>query len=159
MQDLLGEDELAKVLANMGEYGQSSSPSDLHAEEEPQVENAPEESHAKEAEEENLPVHDENMIGDAEQEQSIPSQQTPEEISEETGAEKDVSQEITEPVRVLAPKQPEQSNEEAPQRENQEVSHNPSCIEQPAVAFKEIQEIKELRKEQQGLLNIIVQLH
>ena len=51
---------MAKVLANMGEYGQSSSPLDLHAEEEPQEENSPEESHAKEAEEENLPVHDEN---------------------------------------------------------------------------------------------------
>ena len=34
LQDPLGEVELAKVLANMGEYGQSSSPSDLHVEEE-----------------------------------------------------------------------------------------------------------------------------
>ena len=73
MQDPLGENELAKVLANMGEYGQPSSPSNLHAEEKPQEENAPEESHAKEAEEENLLVHDENMIEDAKQEQYIPS--------------------------------------------------------------------------------------
>ena len=73
LQDRSREDELAQVLANMGEYGQSSSPSDLHAKEEPQDENAPEESHAKEEEEENLPVHDENMTGDAKQEQSTPS--------------------------------------------------------------------------------------
>lgn len=57
----MGLDELAKFLANMGEYGRPSSPLDLHAEEKPQEENAPEESHAKEAEEENPPVRDENM--------------------------------------------------------------------------------------------------
>lgn len=98
---------MAKVLANMGEYGQTSSPSDLHVEEKPQEENAPEESHEKEAEEENLLVHDKNMTGDAEQEQSIPSQKTLEEIPKETGAEKEVTQEITELVRVLAPEKPE----------------------------------------------------
>ena len=64
LQNPLREDELAKMLANMGEYGQPSSPSDLHAKKKPQEENAPEESHAKEAEEENLPIHDEKMIGD-----------------------------------------------------------------------------------------------
>lgn len=109
LQDPLGEDELAKVFSNMGEYGQSSSPSDLHAKEKPQEENAPEKSNAKEAEEENLPVHDENMIGDAKEEQSIPSQKTQEKIPEEMGAEKEVTQEITEPVRVLGPEQPELS--------------------------------------------------
>jgi len=84
LQDPLGEDELAKVLANMGEYGQPSSPLDLHAEEKPQEENAPEESHAKEAEEENLLVHDEKMIGDAEEEQFVPNQKTPAEIDKTT---------------------------------------------------------------------------
>ena len=73
LQDPLGEDELAKVLVNMGEYGQPSSPSDLHAEEKTQEENAPKESHAKEAEEGNFPAHDKNMIGDVEQEQFVPS--------------------------------------------------------------------------------------
>ena len=90
LQDPLGEDELAKVLANMGEYGQSSSPSDLHDEEEPkehfaQEGNAPEESHAEEVEEESQHVHDENMTGDAELEQSVPSQTTPEETLEAGG--------------------------------------------------------------------------
>ena len=94
---------MAKVLANMGEYGQSSSPTDLHAEEKPQEENAPEKSHAKEAEEENLPVYDEKMIADAEQEQSVPSKKTPEESPEETRVEKEVTQEIKKPVRVLSP--------------------------------------------------------
>jgi len=54
------------------------------------------------------------MTGDAEQEQSVPSQKTPEEIPKETGAEKDITQEITEPARVLALEQLEQSNKEAP---------------------------------------------
>ena len=90
LQDPLREDELAKVLANMGEYDQSSSPSNLHVEEEPkehsaQEGNAPEKSHAEELEEESQPVHDENMTGDAEQEQSVPSQTTPEETLEEGG--------------------------------------------------------------------------
>ena len=74
----------------MGKYGQSSSPSDLHVEEEPkehsaQDGNSPEESHAKEAEEENLSVHDENMTGDAEQGQFLPSQMTLEETPEVGG--------------------------------------------------------------------------
>ena len=73
-----------------GENGQSSSPSNFHAEEEPkehssQKGNSPEESHAKEVEDKSQLVHDENMIGDAEQEQSIPSQMTPEETREEVG--------------------------------------------------------------------------
>ena len=89
LQDPVGEDELAEILANMGEYGQPSSPSDLH--DKPQEENAPEKPHAKEVEEENLPVHDKETIGDTEQEQSIPNQKTPEEILEEAGAEKEVA--------------------------------------------------------------------
>ena len=126
MQNPLREDELAKILANMGEYGLPSSPLDLHAEEEPkehsaQDRNAPEDLHAKEVEEESQPVHDENVIGersDAEQEQFVPSQTTPEAIPEEGEAEKEVTQEIIEPARVLAPEEPKQSNKEAPQREN-----------------------------------------
>lgn len=42
------------------------------------------------------------MMGDAKQEQSVPNQKVAEEIPEETGVEKEVTQEITEPVRVLA---------------------------------------------------------
>lgn len=42
------------------------------------------------------------MIGDAKQEQSVPSQTTLEETPEEGEAEKEVTQEITEPARVLA---------------------------------------------------------
>ena len=57
---------MAKVLANMGEYGQPPSPSDFHAGEKPQEKYVPEESHAKEAEVENLPVHDEKMSENAE---------------------------------------------------------------------------------------------
>ena len=46
-QDPVGEDELATVLANMGEYGQPSSPPDLP--DEPPEENISEKSHAVEA--------------------------------------------------------------------------------------------------------------
>lgn len=84
LKDPVAEDELAEVLANMGEYGQLSSPSDLR--DKLQEENAPEEPHEKETEEENLPVHDKEMIGDTEQEQSIPNQKTSNEILEEAGA-------------------------------------------------------------------------
>jgi len=63
----------------MGEYGQPSSPIDLH--DKPQEENAPKKPHAEEAEEGNLPVHDEEEIRDTEQEQSVPK--APEEIPEE----------------------------------------------------------------------------
>jgi len=69
---------------------------------------------------------------------------TPEEILEERGAEKEVTQEITKLDRVLALEKPEQSNKEAPQRENQGISHSPGRSEQPAVPSKEIVEIKEL---------------
>ena len=44
----------------MGEYGQPSTPSDLHGK--PREENASEKPHAEEAEEGNLPVHDEEEI-------------------------------------------------------------------------------------------------
>jgi len=118
VQAPLREDELAKVLANMGECGQSSSPSNLHAEEEPKEHsahegNAPEESHAKDVEEESQPVHDENMRGDAEQEQSVPSQMTREETTE-AGGEKEVTQEITEPTRVLSSEQPGRATKKHP---------------------------------------------
>lgn len=101
LKDPVGEDELAKILANMGKYGQPSSPSNLHVK--PQEENALEEPHAKETEEDNMLVHDKETIGDTKQEQSVPSQKTPEELLEEAGAEREVAQEMTEPVRVLAP--------------------------------------------------------
>jgi len=43
---------------------------------------------------------------------------TPKETLKEGGAEKDVTQEITELARFLDLEQPKQSNKEAPQREN-----------------------------------------
>jgi len=55
-RDPLAEDELAAVLVNMEKYYQPSSPADLPNE--PLEENAPEKSHA---EEENLPVHDDEI--------------------------------------------------------------------------------------------------
>ena len=152
----------------MGEYGQPSSPPDLHAEEEPkehsaQDRNSPEELHAEEVENESQPVHDGSMMrerSDAEQEQSVPSQTTPEEILEEGEAEKEVTQGIIEPARVLGPKKPEQSNEESPQGENQGINRDngPGRSEQFVVPSKEIEEIKRLWKERQRLPNVIVQL-
>ena len=93
----------------MGEYGQPSSPPDLHAEEEPkehstQDRNAPEELHA-EVEKEIQPIHGGSTMGersDAEQEQSVPIQTTPEEILEEGEAKKEVTQGIIEPAGFLA---------------------------------------------------------
>ena len=102
-QGRVGEDELAAVLATMGEYGQPSSPEDLH--DKPQEENTSEKPHAVEAEEGNLPIHDEEEIRDTEWEQSIPK--APEEIPEGVGAEKEVAQEETEPAKVPTPEQPE----------------------------------------------------
>lgn len=78
-RDPLAEDELVAVLANMREYYQPSSLADL-PNESPE-ENAPEKSHA---EEENLPVHDDE-IGETNREQSVPT--TPEEILVEAGAD------------------------------------------------------------------------
>lgn len=83
----MGEDELAAVLANMGEYGQPSSPADLY--DKPQEENTFEKSHVVQVEEENLLVHDEEEIGDTDREQSVPK--TPEEISKDVEAEKEVA--------------------------------------------------------------------
>ena len=80
-QDPVGEEELAAILANMGEYGQPSTPSYLH--DKPQEEDTSEKPHAEEAEEGNLPVHDEKETGDTEREQSVPK--APEEIPEEVG--------------------------------------------------------------------------
>ena len=59
---------MASILANMGKYGQPLSPSNLHAVEKTQEKDAPEELHAKEAEVENLSVHNEKISENAEQE-------------------------------------------------------------------------------------------
>ena len=91
----------------MGEYDQSSSPSDLH--DKSQEENVIEEPHAK-----------------------------------ETGVEREAAQEMTEPVSVPAPEQPEKNNEETPQKEDTGTSHSPGHNGQPAVPSKEILEIKGL---------------
>ena len=53
MQDPVGEEELAAVLANMGGYGQASSTGGVL--DGPAEEELPEERHAEEAGEENLP--------------------------------------------------------------------------------------------------------
>ena len=86
-QDPVGEDELAAILENMGEYGQTSTPSYLH--DKPQEEDAPETPHAEEAEEGNMPVHDEKEIGDTKREQYVPTAQ--EEIPEEVRIESEAT--------------------------------------------------------------------
>lgn len=88
LQNPLQEDELAKILANMGKYGQPLSSLGLQIEEEPkehptQDKNAPEELCDDEENEENHYVHDVSMTReendeDIEGEQSAPSQTTPE---------------------------------------------------------------------------------
>jgi len=80
VQDPPGEEELAAVLANMGEYGQPSSTGGVP--DGPPEEELPEEMHAEEAEEENLPGYD-NEIEDKNQGQSVPK--TPEDIPDEEG--------------------------------------------------------------------------
>ena len=69
----------------------------------------------KEEKEENHSVHDESISGeksdeDTEEEQSVPSQTTPEEFHGGEGVEEEVTQEITEPSRVFTPEQPKQNN-------------------------------------------------
>ena len=83
------EDELAQILANIGEYAQPLSPLGLHIEEEPkehsaQDKNAPEKLHNEEEKEENHSIHDVSMTGeksdeDIEEEQSTPGQTTSQE--------------------------------------------------------------------------------
>ena len=86
---------------------------------------------------------------DAEQEQSVASQTTPKEILEEREAEKEVTQGIIEPARVITPEQPDQNNEGAPQEENQGICQDNSLDpnKQTFVPSREIEEIKRLRKE------------
>lgn len=43
----IGEDELANILANMGEYGQPLTPSNLQTREETQEKDAPKEVHSE----------------------------------------------------------------------------------------------------------------
>lgn len=128
LQNPFQEDELAKILANIGEYAQPLSPLGLQIEEEPkehsaQDKNAPEELHDEEENEENHYVHDVSMRGeendeDIEGEQFSPSQTTPEELHEEEGVDKEVTQEITEPARVSTTEKLEKNSEGAPQEEN-----------------------------------------
>lgn len=101
LQKPLQEDELAKILANMGEYGQPLSPLGLQIEEEPkehsgQDKNASEELCDEEENEENRSVHDVSMKSeendeDIKGEQSAPNQTTPEELHEEEGVDKQVT--------------------------------------------------------------------
>ena len=67
LQDHPGEEELAAVLANMGEYGQASSPGGIP--DGPAEEELPEEGHAEEAGEENLPGKEAEDINSG---QSVP---------------------------------------------------------------------------------------
>ena len=78
------------------------------------------------------------MSENVEEEQSVPNWKAPEEIPDKLREEKEIAQEITEPIRVLAPDQPEQNNEETPQEENQEASRSPDHSKQPAVPSKEM---------------------
>lgn len=154
----------------MGEYTQPLSPLNLHTEEEPQEHSirdkcAFEELCDEEEEEENHSSHDESASGekndeDEEEEQFVPSQNTPEEVYEEERGEEEVTQEIAEQDRVSTPEQPDQqNNEEAPQAKNQEIGQgeSPSPSAQTVVPSNKTEEIKILRKEQQRLLNVIVQ--
>lgn len=113
------EDELANILANMGEYGQPLSPSNLQVEEETQEKDALKEVHTEEAEVEISSVHDEKVTENIEQEQPVPSQKAPEESPEEIREEEELAQERTEPSKVLTLEQP-------PQEENPEISHSPT---------------------------------
>jgi len=139
LQDLLGDDDLAAVLANMSKYGQPSSSENPH--DQPQ--------------EENMPVHDEEEEN-TEREQSVPMSQ--EENLEEVGAETAFAQEESEPVEVHTPEQPEQSSEEEPEEEELATGHDPVHHRQTAVPSKETMDIKKLRKERTKLLNTITQL-
>lgn len=86
MQNPLQEDELAQILANMGEYTQPISPLNLHTDEELQEhsvhdKSASEELCDEEEEEENQSGHDgrvseEKNDEDEEEEQFVPSQNT-----------------------------------------------------------------------------------
>ena len=63
---------------------------------------------------------------DIEWEQSAPSQTTLEELHEEEGVDKEVTQEVIEPARVSTPEQPEKNIEGAPQEENYEIGQDNS---------------------------------
>ena len=69
LQDHPGEEELAVVLANMGEYGQASSPGGIL--DGPAEEELPKERHVEEAGEENLPGYG-NEAEDINSGQSVP---------------------------------------------------------------------------------------
>ena len=81
MQNPPGEEELAEVLANMGEYGQPSSTGGVP--DDPAEEELPEDMHAEKAGEENLRGYD-NEMEDNNQGKSVP--RTPEDIPDEEGA-------------------------------------------------------------------------
>ena len=95
------EDELAQILANMGNYAQPLSPLNFHTEEGPQEhsvhdKSASEEFCEEEEEEENHSTHDESIPReksdeDKEEEQSIPSQTKLEEFHEGEGVEEEVT--------------------------------------------------------------------
>jgi len=98
LQNPLQEEKLAKILANMGKYGQPLSPLGLHIEEEPkghssQDKNEPEELCDGEENEENnsASMTGEENDEDIEGEKSAPSQTTLEELHEEEGVDKEVT--------------------------------------------------------------------
>lgn len=95
-RDPVGEDELAAILANMGEYGPPSSPVGLP--EGPPEEEAPGEVHAEKAGEESLHVYDEENV-DTNREQSVPK--TPEETLDGVGAELRASHEPSAEAREI----------------------------------------------------------
>lgn len=166
LQNPLQEDELAKILTNMGEYGQPPSSLGLKTQEESkehsaQDKSALEELCDKEENEENHYVHDESMKRegndeDIEGEQFSPNQTTLEELHEEEGVEREVTQEVTKPTRVSTLEKPEQNIEGAPQKENQGMGQgdSPCSKKKIVVPSKEAEEIKQIRKEQERLLNV-----
>lgn len=97
----LQEDELAQMMANMGEYFQPYSPLNPHTKEEPQEHSTHDKSASEEMcdegeEEEDNFAHDKSVSGeksdeDEEEEQFVPSQNTLEELHDEEELEEEAT--------------------------------------------------------------------
>ena len=136
-RDPVEEEELATILASLGEYASPSSPPDPP--EGPSGEETHEELHEEMAGEENPPVVDKENVSNN-REQSVPK--TPEENPPAVDVENEnVNRE------QFVPRMPEETlDERGPELR---ATHAPTA---------EAREIKKLRKKQQRLLNIIAQL-
>lgn len=121
--------------------------------------------------EEDPSAHDESISGKEndveEEEQYVPSQNTPKEFHDEEGVEEEVTQEVAEQARVSTPGQPDQhSTEEVPWEEKKEIGQeeattleeqSPRLSKQMLVPSKKTEKIRRLWKEQQILLSVIKQ--